>query len=290
VTRKGFFILFGSPGAGKSFEAAHAFQQSLYIRSSNNILQFYEQWLKSETGQASGLGVPAVTLTLDDYFVDVVGADQYWDTARQLPPLQADAAGNLVKVQQLATLQATLQAVIQECHKNRANGLPPSYNGVPIRNVIIDEGSKFWMRIFSEIKPTCVAGSGNVDNFAAFNTTADWSEAFLGQLRTLPIVGVNLVFIAHDQDPDPGSGRKGGPKCVSQSIMKTMCADADGVLLRVLERPPLAAGVNAKPLRRWRVHAHPDWITKLRGVSDEQFEEMATMSLVDIVRYAGFEP
>ena len=272
---KGFFILCGPPGGGKSFEAAHAFPQSLYIKSSPNVLQFYEQWLVSPPGIASGLALPATTVTVDVFSINEAAP-------------QVDTAGNLIRIPQYQTLTGMLVALVQECTINRGQNLGPSYGGVPIRNVVIDEGSTFWQRIFSEIKPLCFANSGNPDTRKAFGETAEWSVMITDQLRLLPTLGVNVCFVTHDQEPEIAAGKKGGPKVVSQGIMRTMTADADGVLLRVLERPPPEAALGTKPMRKWRAHSSPDWITKLRGVSDEQFEMMADMNLSQILALAGY--
>jgi hypothetical protein len=259
---KGFFVLFGVPGSGKSTEAAQTFQDALYISSGANVLQFYKQ-LAKETGVA----LPKKEIIVDDYSID--GKVDY------------DKEGTPMKISTKQSIEGLIRGAVKIISSERK-----------YRNVIIDEAGTFWTRILAEITPTITGKSGSVDTRKAFGVMNDWSRECLKFLSHVITIGAaNVVLIAHAQEPD--EERKGGPKFPSQGIMNQICADADGVLLRVVEDAPIDLDhpmVKQPPLRLWRAHASQHWLTKLRGLPDSRFEDVKSYRLKEILEQAGFEP
>ena len=125
------------------------------------------------------------------------------------------------------------------------------------------------------------------------------------EIRQLTNVGMNVCMIAHDREPDPSKDKQGGPKFFSEGVMKQLCADADGVIMRELKDPQVELKLDAPPAevqaaiaaakdkpseRLWRVHGSEKWAAKLRGLSDTRFGEIRRMELELILPLAGFEP
>jgi len=225
--KKGFFVLYGPPGGGKSTEAAKAFPKSLHIASAPNNLQFYSQW---QPEHAATHALPYREIVIDEYAVTDSWSATKDQFGRIVPTLTFDAAGMPQRVPQKATLESYLAGIVQSSLLERAQGLPPTYY-----NLIIDESGEFWERIFAEIIPTCLSRGGAVDTRSAYVETARWSREIAGFIRQVTLAGMNVCLIAHEQDPDAVHGKKGGPKFVSQAIMKHLCSISDGNLLRDTE-------------------------------------------------------
>lgn len=268
MSKKGFFVLFGPPGSGKSTEAAATFPDSLYVMSSPNILQFYEnEYLKTPEAIALGLRMPKRVVCLDKYSID--------GRVEMLP------TGHPKPVPQKATLEGILDQAVTRALIARSKNEPP-----PWRNLVIDEVGTFWPRVYEEIKPTILTRSGSVDTRGAFGALAEWSRNRTDYLRQLLVCGMNVVLVGHDQEPDPQQEKKGGPKFPSQQIMREICADADGVLLRGFEDGELGAPSN----RIWIAHGRQNWLSKIRGIPDRMFGEVKNWHLTKVVTTAGFEP
>jgi hypothetical protein len=301
---KGFFVLYGPPGGGKSTEAAKVFQKSLHIASAVNNLQFYKMWQPNHA--VNGYQIPYREVVIDEYGVTDSWSAQRDQYGQMVPQINLDANGLPVPVPQKATLEGYLIAVVQKALAERAAGLPPTYH-----NLIIDEGGTFWERVFREIKPTCTTQRGALDTRAAYGVTGEWSNILIGLIRQVILAGMNICLVAHDQDPDPSSGKKGGPKFVSKAIMNHLCAGADGVILREMESKvldlgsptpangngqaapafdPNAANLQKAPRRIWKVHLEQNWLSKLRGIPDSMYEQVKDMELRDIIRLSGYMP
>ncbi|APU88857.1 hypothetical protein Rctr197k_026 [Virus Rctr197k] len=268
MSQKGLFILFGPPGGGKSTEAAATFPESIYLMSSPNILQFYENnYLTTPEAKARSLKMPKRVLCIDQFSID--------GKVEKLPN------GLPKPVAQKATLETYLDQVVVRALQTKSENQPP-----PWKNLIIDETGTFWSRVHMEIEPTVTTRSGAVDTRGGYGVLARWSRNRVDYLRQLLVCGMNVVFVGHDQEPDPTQERKGGPKMPSQGVMREMCADADAVLLRGFEDRE----IGQPSARVWLAHGRQNWITKIRGLPDSMFTQIKDWSLHQLVTNAGFEP
>jgi len=266
MSKKGFFVIFGPPGAGKSTEAAATFPDAAYIMSSPNILQFYQNdYLPAQKG--SGLAMPRRVLCIDQYSID--------------GKVEVLANGMPKPVSQKGTLEYYLDMIVARSLVAHGKGEP-----LPWRNLVIDEVGTFWSRVHAEIEPTILTRSGAIDTRGAYGVLGKWSRARTDYLRQLLVCGMNVVLVGHDQEPDPQAEKKGGPKFPTQQIMRELCADADGVLYRGFEDRE----VGQPSARVWLAHGRQNWLSKLRGMPDRMFAEIKDWPLKRIITTAGFEP
>lgn len=267
---KGFFILFGAPGTGKSTAAAETFPDSFYLSSSPNVLQFYKVQAKKY-----GLPLPVKEVVLDVYSND----------GKMTP----GPDGSPVRVPQKAWLEEYLKMLKLRISHDLKNGGALKY-----KNIVIDECGTFWNRVFAEIEPLSLTKDGTkVDGFASFKNMGKWSNDFVTELRQFNTYGLNVCLICHDAEPEKEKDKKGGPKMPSQTIARQLAADADGVLLRAMEDPPidLDKPTEKKRARRvWVAHGSQHWLSKLRGLPDDEFEAVKELKLKEILERAGFEP
>lgn len=258
--KKGVHILFGAPGSGKSTEAACAYQKALYVKSSPNVLQFYENNLSLWPGK-----VMPKTHLIDTF---MIGDKIILDPKTQMPARQQ---------QWPALIAATLQ-IMQRSFAAFAAKQPPPYE-----YLVFDEMGTFMQRVFEEISPTIMNEKGDkIDTRKAFGVLAAMFRDWTDHLRQLPNVGVGVGLVFHDQDPEPD--KKGGPKCPSQNIMKQMCADVDGVFLRTVR--DLDLGLARE--RIWRVHASQNSLCKIRGIPDSDAAAIEKMNLEQILEKSGY--
>lgn len=262
----GLFILYGSPGSGKSSEAASCFQDSLYLMSSPNLLHFYEQYLVKKN---PALKMPKRSICVDTYSVD---------SKVELYP-DGPNAGMPKPVAQKDALELYFSSAVKQILMAKAKN-----EATPWKNIVIDEVGTFWQRVFEEIAPTCLAKNGSIDTRGAYGEMNKWNNRMINLLRQA-LVSANVVMIAHDQDPDPSEGRKGGPKLVSQGIQKQLCADADAIVLRAMEDRE----VGKPAARTWVAHGTQNQMSKIRGLPDEMYAQIKDLSLAEIVKAAGFE-
>ena len=263
MAQKGFFVLFGPPGVGKSTEAAATFPESIYLQSSPNLLKFYENEFSKTHPE---LKMPKRVAVIDKFSLD--GKVEVLGNGMPRP------------VPQKATLDGFIDQIVNRSLVAHGHGEPP-----PWRNVVIDEVGTFWSRVHEEIEPTVTTRSGAIDTRGAYGVLARWSRNRIDYLRQLLVCGMNVVFVGHDQEPDPSQDRKGGPKLPSQQIMREICADADGVLLRGYEDRE----IGQPAARVWLAHGRQNWITKVRGLPDTLYAEMKNWPLRKIIESAGFE-
>lgn len=294
--RKGFFVGFGKPGGGKSEQGAKAFQNCLAILTGPTNLQFYEMWLQTAEGRASGKVLPRRTFVLDMYSLE--------DSAQPDKPIVAQtimANGRLQQVHQAWWLQDILTKVTLSAGRARANNQEP-----PFWNLIIDELGELVRRVYDQF-PVFLNKDGKPDPLKGWNEIEKWTIDIVNQLRALRAYGMNVYVTAHTKEPEIEKEKVGGPKFPSQAVMGAICAPADGVLMRALEDVQVEVDLSSNadqaallvqitearklPSRRyWRAHASEHWLSKLRGLPDAEFFNIREMPLEKIVTMAGYCP
>ena len=282
--RKGFFVLYGPPGGGKSTEVAIACQKAVVIQSAPDNFQMYEMWLK-KPGRDPKYTLPARPIHIDQYNID--GKSTFGPNGEPLPINMKD------------TLESMFRRVVTKTAQEVNAGRPPPYE-----YFVVDELSYYWNLVFREIVPTCLTAKGSLDTLKAHNVMSMWSEQQLNYLKQLIPLGVGVDLITHQQEADPEKDRMGGPKIVNQAIAGYLCMYASGVLYRHVVKsendevganlldntaPVVVVPKSKLPDRRWSVFISPDQHAKLRGVSDEMLPELEKKSLEEIKSIAGYD-
>lgn len=301
MARKGYFLIYGPPGGGKSFAAAKTFPNSLSILSAPNNQHFYYQWLQLPAGKASGKGLPKRVIVLDKYAMMDSGIPPGEFGSFTRPRIMVGPDQLPIPFPQKQTFEGLLMQVARKSLYERAAGLPLTY-----QNVIIDEGGALWQRIFIEISATSFTKEGRHNPLGAYNLGETWSVQCVDLFRAIVMAGLNVVVVAHDKDPEPEKDKQGGPKFFSQAVMKQMTADSDGNFYRYVEdqKPPvidmtadpavvaaaIAAAKRMPPKRLWRVYLSEHRESKLRGIPDEMMDQVREMDLEQIIPLSGFAP
>lgn len=289
--RKCFGIVFGQPGGGKSHAVAKAMQNSLAILTGPNNIMFYEQWLRSPEGQASGRGMPRRVIVIDRYVVT-----DSWNPDK--PFMIPGPDGLATPIPQKPMFENLLGQAVRRTLTEYATRRPLTYE-----NIFIDEGGTLWTRIFEEISPTVRTKEGVHDPRGAFNVGASWSRAVVDFARQVTNAGANFFVVAHDREPEIDKGKLGGPAFFSQGVMRQLCADADASIYREMRdivvpfdltmTPDVlaasqAAAKEAPAERLFRVHASEHWLTKIRGLPDSMFAQVRKMELEDLLTLSGY--
>ena len=278
--RKGFFVLFGPAGSAKTTEALKTFQNALYLCSAEGLSQYFDVWLETPEGRASGVKPPKHIVTIDQYSLN--GS-----------PIRVDAKRQMIKIPQKETFEDAIVDVTLALSDDRAAGRPPRFP-----NVIIDEASVFWDRFFIELKAEMSVGRDmkgnqiekNGDGRAQHGALQVWTRQVIDRFRTVISMGANLVAVCHDQEPElaqNGSMKRGGALMPNQRVAKIFAADAHMALLSGWEEGSLTSN---EVKHVWLAHASKSWNSKARGISHQRLEELKYNPLVDIVREAHFEP
>lgn len=278
---KGFFVLAGPVGSGKSTEAQYAFGRgAITISSDPNVLRYPRQ--RFVNGKSKVFSDREMLVT--PYGVDVVNqSGEVLSSTREMDgdhPKQFDY---------IESFEAAAYKVLNKIAAEAMAKKPLTY-----RNLIIDEAGTMLTWAFASIRD---GGAGktkanNVDMRRVYTLTHDWMVRVLVDLMQIRQYGANLVWITHEQEPE--DKKRGGAAFLSQQIAKTVSKMADGILLRRLERVKSKTdgdGLLEKTqvIRTWSVFADPDWDTKLRGLDEEDFEVIRTLPLAEIIPRAGFE-
>lgn len=281
---KPFILTCGAPGTGKSTEAYKSFQDSLTILSSINNAHYYKVLMKRGRLNPEKYKFPKKFKLIDTNAVGTTEAP-YADPDTIKPKSARSESGQLVPVDQKAELEATLNTVVARSLSAVEKGEKPPY-----ANVIIDECGTFWQRVFEEILPTCTTKNEKIDARQAYVALGGWSRHISDLLRQLLPCGVGVCLVLHDREPE--SGKKGGPKLPSATIGTQLCADADGVIQRVMKDPEIGekdeSGKPAKAKYLWVASAGEQWHRKLRGLEPEDADIIGPMELEDILEMAGF--
>lgn len=286
----GFHVLFGRSGGGKSTAAAQTWDDSLYFATGPTLLQFYKQWLLKPENKDFKL--PKVEIVHDQYSGEWRARDG--KIMRSLPPQLDAKTRRPLYLPQKSEFESSLYMLIDRASTEKQKGNPPPYNAF-----IIDEAGELWTRVLRELK---AASPG--DTRKAFGDLNDWTDNMIGMFRLLVSQGVSVVLVGHEQEPE-GNDKLGGPKFPSRNLGPKICAAADSVIFRYVEDVAATVKANAllddapaaetedplskMPMKRlWRVHASQHWLCKIRGIPDEDFELIATMTLAEIMTRAGY--
>ena len=264
-------VLYGPPGAGKSFEMARAFGNALYVQSSPSILHAYAHYV-----QLSGKGKVPDRITLDEKTV-------------------AQNFGG-------STVSAVLTVVEKYIAASDAGKNP--YEGI-----VFDEWNVLCERMYAELKldpwGKFKGRSGNINIFAVMDGFKTIHRSVLSVARrTRKMVG----FVAHHQAPrvdeDDNSPTKGsikwpgGPKMplgLSDQVVE-LCADADVVLQLVVQDAKagnlLEGGTQQQGAQRMFLTAlDTKWFRKVRGFgvqAEEPLDVAQGKGLRELLNRAGF--
>lgn len=263
-------VLYGAPGAGKSFEMARAFPKVLYVQSSPSILHALADYA-AKGGQVT---VPD-RVTIDERTV-------------------AQHFGN-------STLTAVVTIVdryIAACDSGKA----------PWEGIVFDEWSTLCERIFAELKldpwGKFKGRSGAINIFAVMDAFKGIHRSVISLARrTRKVVG----FVSHHQAPkvddDENSPTKGlikwrgGPKMPMglSDQMVELCADADIVLQLAVEdaKGNLLEGTAAPAgtvTRKFYTSLDEKWFRKVRGFVDpvETLDFQKGKGLRELIAKAGY--
>lgn len=281
---KPFLVLTGDPGTGKSLEAYRTFQNSLALVNARNNSFFYEKRLKRGR-LGTNYRLPKRYKLID---ANGVGAtvEPYSSIDNLIIKAEADDHGSMKRVRIKEELESTFAAVASKSILAKSNNQPPPYD-----NLIVDEWGTFLSQVFEEILPTCTTSKGTIDTRDAYRITNSWTHDITVLMRQLLFADVGVCVVFHKQEAD--GNKKGGPKAPSRNIAGQICADADGVLERVLRNPELGAvNENGTPLTAkyiWIATPSEDSFRKLRGLEPEDLQRVSEMDLYDIITdLAGF--
>lgn len=265
-------VLYGPPGAGKSFEMARAFGNALYVQSSPSILHAYAHYV-----HLSGKGKVPDRITLDEKTV----AQHYGGS----------------------TVTAVLTVVEKFVAASDAGTNP--YEGL-----VWDEWNVLCERMYAELKTDpwgkFKGRSGNVNIFAVMDAFKTIHRSVLSvSRRTRKMVG----FVAHHQAPrvdedenSPTRGQikwPGGPKMplgLSDQVVE-ICADADVVLQLVVQDPKAGNLLDASApkqegaQRLFLTALDTKWFRKVRGFgvqAEEPLDVAQGKGLRELLHRAGF--
>lgn len=274
--RKGVIVLFGDPGGGKTTAALETFPGALIYSTGLNGTQFFTSQRSRSPEYAKAYAMPVREVVVDLFSND--------------GNITIDNEGMPVRVNHKATFEQYLRALIRRLTQDRNEKKPLTY-----RNLIVDEIGTLYQRVYEDVLPTSLNKSGRVDPLGAWNLLLKWAMEMQGYYRYLNTIGINVVLVAHNTDPD--NERKGGPKMPSQGVQKLVTQESDMVLQRIVKDASVTVDIDNPgaskskgPLRLWTAFASERWNAKNRGLPDEMLAEVADWPLTKIVQYAGIDP
>lgn len=274
---KGFWVVFGVPGTGKSTAVLETFQDSIMLASATNAAHYYKTVVMPK--DPARYRMPRKLITIEPYAID--------GKARFVLDAKGKPTGALQTYSAKDMLEYYVDRVMSDGFSAWSRGEPTKY-----KNLIIDEAGTFWSRVFKESfwkhPDTFAEKTGKHDPRRAYGMVGDWSSTFVDKLRPLTMIGMNVVLVCHDQEPDRAEDKKGGPKFPSQPIMKQIAADADCTVLRALEDNMEDASLPSE--RVWVCFGKQNWVTKVRGLADTDYAKIKNWPLDKIARAASFEP
>lgn len=279
-------IVCGSPGLGKSFEAFKAFQDSFAIISSKNNVHYFEKLLKGRL--KDGPYKPPKKIRLIDAWSVATTSEPYASTDTLVVKSTRNADNVVVKVDTKSRLEGSIQAVVDSTVEAVDKDLP-----LPYRNLIIDEWGAFMDRVFAQFdEMEYKTAKGGDDMYGPFKAMTSWVNERVEQFQLLTSKGVGVCLVMHDREPDSAKHKKGGPKGPSAGIADKLCAQAHGVIQRVMKDPTLGEkgpdGKPAKAKRLWVATAGEHWNRKLQGLEPEDEDRIGTMELSEILAISGY--
>lgn len=301
--KKGIFVLQGRMASGKTTQALETFQDCLYIGSAVNQDQFYEEWLRPRHKE-----LKPIKMRHEIGAYSVNGGPIKVERTR-------DGKRRMVKVE----AREALEDVIDEATIALAAGK------APFKNLIIDEVTVFWDRVFLEIANEMNLGLNgqpqNRDSRSWYGALSSWTRQVVDRLGTAPQYGANVVLIGGNKLPD--GGKVGGIAVPGRGAMTIFGHAAHGYFERVIEGEKKTAASALDILadagkkiesveqieaaeksaeatqaqdeeygrrRVWIIHATAKQDAKARGIPESEFESMKDKHLREIVQAMGFEP
>jgi hypothetical protein len=269
MPKRGFIILAGEPGLGKSTEAQIAFQKNCTITTGEDVLHFYEHKILPRSD--GKLIKPLKRILFDEYGIN--------------GDVKLDAKGQPIFIQVAKTFESILDNLFKKGQERKLAGLPP-----PVDFLVVDEGGELWDMVFSELVRTSLTNDGRPDTRKAYGRLGQWSAMIGDKFKRFKTVGIGTVLICHTADPEPESGKKGGPKFPSATVSKKLSAKADGVLMRrvvdVEDEEDLTKEKEARFF--WECRPSEHWVVKMRGLDRDELKRIPELSLNEIMELAGW--
>ena len=266
LKKRGFFLVAGDPGLGKSTSVQLAFPKNWTIATGTDVLHYYQTRHVPE-----GSPEPVKTTLIDEYGLD--------------GDVQFDAQGNPIKIDVAKTFENLINQGLKVGAAARSKGVPP-----PFDYIVIDEGGELWDWVFAYLKEHTLSSSGAKDTRRAYGELGDWSVQIGEKLKRLKAFDIGVCVVTHSREASPSDGAKERPQFPSQTVSGKLTAKADGLLLRKVEDrededDPLAP---ATAHYYWSVTASQHSMAKLRGLRPEDRERVKEMELPDILDLAGW--
>lgn len=273
--KRGVFMVYGPPGAGKSEQIAHAFQRSFHLITQADINNFYVSQV--ETGAyPDERGLPKREELLRKYVQAQIKEGKHKGKFTKAP---VDTRERLLYYVNSAAEQAA---------QARFDKKPLKY-----WNFIIDEFGALLERVYWQFyfetysAEREAAQKGAYDSFGAFGAAKSWCADFMEQLYMLNDQGMNVGLVAHEREKDMAkkSGpQAGGPLLISKNTMALVTGMCSWVIRRYIQDDVNGWGVrkNACYNSQWQ-------LSKARGLKAEDLYLMEDFSVEDIVYGLGYE-
>ena len=283
-----YFMVIGAPGTGKSYEMLKALQDAYVIFTGKNNGHFYFTNLKKGKLDPKEYKLPKRMMLLESYGFGATKEDYASIDTIEMQKGSVGADGQPLPISAMRRVDGLIDVLIKKTREAAEAGQPPPY-----ANVIIDEAGELLARVYAEILPTCLTNSGAQDVRGAFLQTENWVLAFSNKLRLLNSYGVGVGLVFHDREPDERA--KGGAAAPSRGIARKLAAATDATLMRYMMDFEEEIDVGGKKVKKrkarrfWDGRASETWDIKLRGLDDDELDQITQMELVDILPFAGFD-
>lgn len=286
--RKPLLVVIGSPGTGKTFEVLKAFQEGYALFTDRNNGHFFFTQLAKKKLPAE-VKPPKRIMLLEEHGFGASKEDYAPLESIEIQYGPLGPNGMPTPIAAKTRIEALLDAIIKRSREAAETKQPPPY-----KSLIIDELGVALDRVHNEILPTITTRDGTIDTRGAFGAMKTWvMHTFMSKLRELNRLGVAVALVAHDREPDDKAN--GGVATPSRGISKGLAAAADIVLMRYVMDFEEEVDVGGKKVKRkkarrfWDGRASEEWDIKLRGLDDEELDQITEMELREILPFAGYD-